>query len=738
MAFCLTKQASEDFRKALRDGVIDPVTMSGMESLARREMLSKYVGKENAVQVNALFESKLLLKNQKAGYISWAKKIGGMTTPAKRDLISKIERMDKVLNPEEEQLFLKDLAETGLGVEVTQVEAKTISDLSQTLTEAKSKMKKDFTWESKQDGINYGAARVAIEKYIGNLKSNAGRARFVNPFSKENGFVSASANNASILVKGIADNSRAFVASFDNSLWGNQGLQVAFNPKYTKTWAKNFAKSLIDITRILAKGKKEGDAIMDAVKTEIYARKNSLNGRYETSSPDTSKLAINVVEEEIPTSLPSRIPVLGRLFKASEVAYEAGVLRLRTDIADKIYAMAERAGQNLNDKEIVGSKNVMVNSMTGRGRIGKSDKTGGFTNAAMFSVRFFKSNLDFITFGQLDKVDMATRKERAVNVLWVLAATATLLGISKATDDDSVEFDPRSADFGKIRKGSVRISVAPYASIITLISRILSNSSKSSTTGKVTQLGEGFGVPDGMDVFWNFTENKSSPIFSSIRDLVRRKDFDGNKPTVFSTIRNLVTPMNADSIAKIAADKASGTLLDVIGTGLGFIGFNTSVYQTSNERTKLIPLNRNISNQNLIDLAYTYSQALGADPETTINRMFTGQRIRKVSGGAVIVERMPLNESQAIKKQNNADNPEMKLDHTVPLQIGGSNDKGNLKLVTSTRWRSYTQAENALGRALKKGKVSKKEAQRLITDMKNTNDPSDYKSKRAYILKKYK
>jgi len=70
-------------------------------------------------------------------------------------------------------------------------------------------------------------------------------------------------------------------------------------------------------------------------------------------------------------------------------------------------------------------------------------------------------------------------------------------------------------------------------SIITLVSRIIPTKedgewgqySESSVTGKVTKLGEGYGAPTGMDVFWNFVNNKFSPIASVLSDLVQQETF---------------------------------------------------------------------------------------------------------------------------------------------------------------------------------------------------------------------
>lgn len=130
------------------------------------------------------------------------------------------------------------------------------------------------------------------------------------------------------------------------------------------------------------------------------------------------------------------------------------------------------------------------------------------------------------------------------------------------------------------------------------------------------------------------------------------------------------------------------------------------------------------SESSFIDDVATYAHAVGTDPVTAFNRIFTGQRIRRVDGGslfgnAIIVERMPFSESQAIRKEGNANNPSMRLDHIIPLELGGSNDKSNLKLVTTEQWKANSPLENHLGKLLRDKKIGKAEAQSLITKYKN-------------------
>lgn len=124
------------------------------------------------------------------------------------------------------------------------------------------------------------------------------------------------------------------------------------------------------------------------------------------------------------------------------------------------------------------------------------------------------------------------------------------------------------------------------------------------------------------------------------------------------------------------------------------------------------------SERGVIDTVMTYAKAIGADPVVAFDRILTGQTIRRIDNGAIIVERMSLDDSQAVKTERNGNTDELKLDHTVPLELGGSNSKDNLKLVSTDVWKSYSPIENYLGNLLRRGVIDKKRAQQLITAFK--------------------
>jgi hypothetical protein len=110
------------------------------------------------------------------------------------------------------------------------------------------------------------------------------------------------------------------------------------------------------------------------------------------------------------------------------------------------------------------------------------------------------------------------------------------------------------------------------------------------------------------------------------------------------------------------------------------------------------------------------------DPVDAFNKWWGNETILRLENGEIIVKRMDEEGpegSAATKKARGGGGTKVKLDHTVPLEIGGTNDPSNLRLVTTAQWASYTPMENYLGGALHDGAISAKEAQQLILDFKS-------------------
>lgn len=591
MSFCIPSFAINEFKQKMKSGEISPDKLVNMTSAERRQAFS-FLGEDLAKKTNALFESKLLLKNQQLGIINWAKTVAGMKPEVLRDTLARVERLDKVLEPKELDLFLEDLISQRLGLDVSMKEAAQISTLAKEvaskrdpLTTKMEAMKEEIratlpegrrgdegllqselnkrAMDTKspffQERMEYGRSVVKFNEYVESLKLDAEKltkADFTNAIDATTSTLKGASK--------VAGLTKSIVASLDNSILLNQGLKVLFNNP--KIWAKNAKLTFSDMYKTFG-----GKAVQAEMKAEILSRPNAIAGLYRKE-----KLAVGVVEEAFPVSLQNKIPVAGRAFEASENAFTGFQYRSRADIFDKYYEIANQLGV---DYKGIGQ---VANTLTGRGDLGSIENSAGVKhlNNVFFSPRYIAANLDTLTLSlrHYNKSSPFARKQAAMNSFRTIAGIATILTIAKAFNDDSVETDPRSTDFGKIRSGNTRFDVTGgLSSYAVLFSRLQQQESKSPSTGRVTELNSGkYGSLTLWDVLLNFTSNKFAPTPAAIRDFLKGRDFDGNKPTVVSTVKNAVTPLPIKTYAELKDDpNAANLIVSMILTG---IGLNSSTF----------------------------------------------------------------------------------------------------------------------------------------------------------------
>jgi hypothetical protein len=561
--FCLPHNQANAFLQAFKSGDLDAEKLiAAGSSQKRREMFAKVVGEVNAKEVNAQFEAALISRQRKA-LMNWLQRTGGLDRKLKKTLAEKINGLKEVLSPEEGAEFLEDLAAYKLKVAVTPEEAKKITTLANDVQEAKNKIKPDSPVGSK-DRLDYGLRSALLNEYVGELKLAADKV------SAKEWLVSPSR-----WLNDVGGSIKSIIASLDNSFYGRQGIKVLFtNPDI---WVKDFLKSWRDIGRAL----KGADATL-AIKSDVYSRPNALNGKY-----DSMKIDIGLSPEEaFPSSLPGRIPLLGRLYRASEAAFNGGALRMRADLADRVIAVAEKQGVDVLDPKQGVGLGKLVNSMTGRGDIGKLGSVGREVNILFFAIKFVKSNFDTLTAHITDKsVSPYAKKKAAGNLLKIAAGISAVLWTAEQLHPGAVDWDPRSANFGKIKIGNTRFDITGgMGSLATLASRITPTKhegqwgfySKSSTSNKVNKLNSGkFGSQTVVDVIDNYWQGKLSPIAGLFRDIWKGENFRGEKPTPANVAKSFVTPITAQTYME--AKKTPGAadpLVVLIADALGF-GANT-------------------------------------------------------------------------------------------------------------------------------------------------------------------
>jgi hypothetical protein len=176
---CLLPNKVKEFKEALKSKKIEMSSLLNMTSEARTKILEQYAG-ENAKAVNTLFEEKIVLKNRMLGLKNWASKVGeiGRYSPTKIKEMEKLmseyrsKQQERIFSPQENETFLRDLAEEKLGTRITQEEAKTIFEMT---TKSETLLNDNYnsetkTWASPETKSEYGATKYVLESYISSLK----------------------------------------------------------------------------------------------------------------------------------------------------------------------------------------------------------------------------------------------------------------------------------------------------------------------------------------------------------------------------------------------------------------------------------------------------------------------------------------------------------------------------------------------------------------------------------------
>jgi len=584
MAWCLPRDKAEAFKQALVTGKINPQNLIEMTTQERREFLAQIVGARDAAHVNALYESKLLNKNYIQGVISWAKRTMAEYPGTQKDLLKTVERLEaklekKEITPDEAMQKVGDLVNQRLGLQLGDEQFERLVDLASTVTQAQLQMEQsprrkldlNATPEEKaptEEEIAYGLAYVNLLKYKKELKQAVEKGTLKEWVAPEN------------LLWNLADVSgvaKTLKASCDLSYTLRQGFKVyAANPKI---WLQNTIKEFQDVINTFG-----ADNVIDYVMAEIISDPN-----FENMKKD--KLAvINVIEEEIPMAeLVEKIPVLGKAIHVSDVAFSAFALRSRAQLYNYYTEILKKADEARGEagRETTGrGLGRFVNSLTGRGEfIGKGGKILNVSNEVLdianklfFAPRYVMSNLDFLTAFRFTNIDPVLKKEAAKALIRGIGTIGLVLAPIYFMFPDKVELDPRSADFGTIKINNTRFDITGgLKGYFTLAARLLTFSTKSSTTGVVRKLNTGeYGAPTVYDVLLNFAEGKLSPAFGILVDIAKGEGFGGEKLTLQYLAEQALLPITIQEARDIYKDPNSANM--IVAMLAEIIGIGTTTY----------------------------------------------------------------------------------------------------------------------------------------------------------------
>ena len=595
--FCLLPEKIDEFKRALKERKIEIGDLINMPTEKRTQLLADYAGAD-APGVNKLFEDKLILKNRIQGIKNWVDKTSasGRWSPEKRAEAAqmmadyKSMQQERIFSPGEHESFLNDLADVKMGTHVTQEQTKRIFDMTVKADDIKAKSFDETagSWKSDTDKLDYGMEMARLQKYTDDLK-NPGDTVINQLKNKKEEFKLTSQQKNKLIAtfklakdtaNTVSDTLVGVLASIDDSFIGRQGIKTLFTEPqriirskinhvpYKNIWWDMAHKSVTDISKVL--GKKDAELVLNA---DMYSRPNFMNGEYKTAG------IISGAEEQFPTTLPERVPIVGRAFKASEVSFSNAAKRARMNLYDFNTKLAKQNGVEMT-KEVIQDFGKLTNSLTARGNLGKSGN--GLVKLILWAPKMLKANYDTLTGHSLGAglETGAARKQAAMDTLSVIAGLATVMAVANGLKPGSAETDPRSSDFGKIKIGNTRFDYSGgMGSIVTLASRMLTGitntvgltdvaNTKSSTTGKLTKYGTKYGETNALDALYSFLENKTAPGAKIIVDLLKGQTFSGEKPSranefpVPISIGNVTQQINENDYS---TERIMGSLLDVFG-----------------------------------------------------------------------------------------------------------------------------------------------------------------------------
>jgi hypothetical protein len=460
---------------------------------------------------------------------------------------------------------------------ISKEELRNIMILSQNIETAQNKLKtakrRTVYGRPTDTEMQYGLALVAFENYNEALQHKAQKKaipqRLINWLVNPIDFLSD-----------FAGTSKAIRASMDNSFIGRQGIRLFYlgitgDFQSGKIWLDTFFGSFKTIF-----GSLTNRPVMDLLRAEILS-----DPQYDLMR--RAKVATAVTEEEYPIHWPSQIPIIGRLFKASEEAFTASAYYMRYRTAKMYLHIAENAGVNLNDKLELESIGKLVNSLTARGYTGRQGSEPGIVNNVLWSPKMIKSHLDVLFIQPLSfnrtKFSSFAQKRAAINLVRIIMGQAAVLFIASRIWPESVEEDPRSSDFGKIRIGNTRYDISGgSAALIVLAFRAISFAAKQGVIkdsgGRVKTAEElGFGMTF-WDLIVNFFENKMSPVASVVKDYFKGEHFGGEPVTPASVSEALFVPLPVENFYE-SLEKAEGANI-ISGAIAENLGISVQTYES--------------------------------------------------------------------------------------------------------------------------------------------------------------
>jgi len=568
MVYCIDPQYVEQVKN---------LNLTKLSSEERTKALSELLGEDTGKNVSILYEKTLLLKNQKKAFNKFIEDIDGISIEKKAKMKENFEKRvaekNGIIKNDELLAIVKDTLDRKYDLEIPDDKVKQMFDIRNEIDNLKAKA--IGTPDGSEAKLEWGKKVVELSNIVGDLKQvtqgvmgelNSAGQRIVGKIKDKEylGVVSQIVKELGGIV--FSPVIKSVKASLDNSVLFRQGLKVlSADPK---TFLKQAGNTWSMWSKVLSKESME--QMSTAFKADLVTK-----DLYQDALK--AKLAIGVVEDFFPTAIVDKIPVLGNFFKASDDAFTMFSQGSRMDLFEKYVKIFENAnGGTKPNSEIMKQFAKIANSTTGRGGLGKLESSAGLLNKILFSARYQTANINtfrhaFTMTGEAGKI----ARKQMVRHLALIGGVMTTIGTF--TD---VGWNPKESTFGKARMPGTTKWVDLTGSLGSYFSVI----------GKSLDKIENPKYKDtAMNVIVDFMKGKLAPVPGVARDILKQRDYSGNKPTVSSVAESLFAPITLDNPIK-DNQKGFDDGVTALSSFIEFLGGSVTTPKAKGEGTYKSPL----------------------------------------------------------------------------------------------------------------------------------------------------
>ena len=378
---------------------------------------------------------------------------------------------------------------------------------------------------------------------------------------------------------------RSLMASTDFSAPLNQAVIATINyPKEAKDAA-------VQMVKAAASQEAFDNWFYDLKETPRYELMNKLKlGITDPFNPE-----LQAREEAFMSGYAEQIPGVGKLVKGSERAYVQYLNKLRVDLFNKFVDRFESQGKTYeNNKKLYESTAKYINNITGRGELGPLKKFAPLFSALFFSPRLMAARINmlnpyyFVTLPTELKKQYGKDMGTALGLLSTMLTLFSLYGKTQDDDDEdkiTVETDPRSSDFGRVKQGDTRWDFSggfqPYLRAVT---QFTTGERKKTSTGEIMEMEGKIPGTGRQDIVLGFFRNKLAPVPSMIIDFTTGKNAVGEKVELKDELLKNVIPLSFQSIYE-GYEKKGPQAIATVGLPAIF-GVGVSTYE---QRKKEVP-----------------------------------------------------------------------------------------------------------------------------------------------------